>query len=299
MSRLGAVPCLLLGLLPAANDLVAQDFSTEPLLVEPYHDDVSWAIDAMALNNWLNAYADSVPDGDRPGVRGNLYHLISTAARTWYQTEGTVAYRGDNPLVPLLFNWAGDFGAYGTDLVVEAIDGQFGPRPGTSLPEGFELDYAAPLLRVSSPSGGWSVRLPYYFMLWGLERRRELGADTDIVTTSTLFARHSEDDGFSQATILMIASPLDVALMKQAWVERMQLDPATARESAEIDSAEWLTGAPKANGMLSEAHFMDTPAGTVVVMYAGMPGPYEVNRPNYLDVVRSIEHEQPSGSENP
>jgi hypothetical protein len=298
MRRRPTFAAVLSALLLIAGDAGGQQpFSTEPLSVEPYHDAVSWAIDAVSLNNWLNSYADSLPEGERPGVRAHLYHLISTLARRWYQAEGDVAYRGDNPVVPLLFNWAGHFGAYGTDLVVGAIDGQFGPRPGPPLPEGFEIGYDPPLLRLSGSTGGWSIRLPYYFMLWGLERRTELGASTDLVTMSTLFARHSEDDGFSQSTVLLIASEFDIEMLKQAWVERLQLDPGTARGGREIPAAEWLRGAPKPDGMLSEAHFLTTPAGSVAVFYAGMPGTYEINRPNYIDVIRSIEYGRPAGPE--
>lgn len=287
---------LLATLFLGAGAPMAQDvYSTEPLKAEPDHDAVGWAIEAVALNNWLNAFSDSVPEAQVPALREGVYALISSLARQWFKDEDEVAYSGNNPVVPLLFNWAARFGVYGTDLVVETLDSEFEARPGPELPEGFRIEFEAPLRRLISEDGRWAARIPYYFMLWSVERRVEGADSTDFVSLSTLFGRHSEDDGSSQSTIVLLASTRELDGLVEEWLPRFQLDSTGARASDEVEGWRRYGGLPKSSGMLSEGHFVSTVRGRVMVFFAGMPGTYELNRVNYLDFIRSLEYENSPG----
>jgi hypothetical protein len=281
----------LLALRPAA--VTAQDpipgYSVEPLRT-PIFDEAQIAVEAMAINNWLNANIQKLTYDQMKGPREHLYYLIDSRVKQHYAAEKRVLPEKHDLILEILFSWAEPLGVFGGSHAFNAVKAPSSSArtPGMKLPEGISLNLTRDLFTVQS-SSGWSISFPYYFMVWNVsDFTAKGGPRTQLVALSTGAAKDKSEAGKSQATLMFLFSPEKYEPFEQYWRDQMGI-------GAEVK--------PKKLGVknLSSRHILDAPTklhkeftswsdstGSFAVVYLGIEGTYEWNRPHFIDFLRAI-----------
>jgi hypothetical protein len=127
-------------------------------------------------------------------------------------------------------------------------------------------------------------------MIWQASRfTAKNGLLTDLVVASTAFSKHEKGQGQSQATIMFIFSPkADCAVFERSWLGLLDLNTADkTTELLRAKSRNYKRYDDKTN-MRKEATLFSDSNGCYALVYNGIEGPYQANRINYLDFVRSF-----------
>lgn len=268
-------------------------YSSVPLR-QPIYSEVELAAQIETYDIWLSENIGSLAKAEFVAAREQLFALIDSVARNRFARDGILYSEEDAEDMRRLFGWAEKLGVFGGSLVVNQLVGADVPQPKTKPPpDSFDLILEGTDFTLTSKLGGWSVSYPYNFMLWTLEDfTPDVASRTQSVSLSTGFARHTSSHENSQATILMFYSvdkdtgwleremrayygvpsnsiPVEIELPgltahkffneeRNLWVEYLRLDPGDARE------------------------------GALVVVFLGIDGTYQWNRPHFLDFLRSL-----------
>lgn len=264
-------------------------YSITPLEREPGIGVPEWLVESVRLNKWLNTNWDSLPTEDVPAVREHVYFLIGAAVQQWYQEHGSVFYGGDNPIVPLLFNWGSRLGVYGADLIVPDLIGELDAVRGSPLSGRFHLEWESPLLRVHTADSSWSARMPYYFMLWQVEQIDIRGVLTDALVVSPLFAPHEEIEGSSQATIMLLSAVQPLEDFAAGWKVQFGLQDAPSGGSDILSSATVVRGVDATAPLHKEALFWMAGERSFVALFTGLSGTFQANHVHFVNFVQSLE----------
>lgn len=244
-----------------------------------------------AVSSWVSQQTLGVDPSLAPGAREDLYRVIASAIH--YATEDTATpYLMGSNAGAEMFDLGTYLGVYGAGLVAAALAASPDLGVGEALlPEPpLSLSYSHPIFRLASEQG-WSIQFPYYFMPWAMQEAELTGGTAQFVALSTLHAVNTSQPGTSQSTILIIASrdPLNTGFV-EAWRTSFAV-PAEASCSSEewhlpdlVDR--WCF--THEGGIPTEFGFVENDEGTVIIVYSGLPGPYEANRDQFLALLRTF-----------
>ena len=286
--------------LVAAVGMLAWDARAEPIqggyatkpLMTPVFDVAHVAVDSAAFNNWLNTSYSSLSPEAMKGPREHLYYLIDSWVSSIYKREGVVFPLEHDLLLQNLFLWSERLGVFGGNLVYDALkSGEAPALPSYKpVPDEFTLSLRRDMLTVQSKSGEWSVAVPYYFMIWNLsEFVANNGPRTQLVTLSTGAAKHEGLDGHSQATLMLLFGPgIDPAEFEAYWSAGIGFTGGERTESLPVSDLESRVKFDPASKLHSEYTSWNTKAGPILVVYMGMNGTYQSNRPHFIDFLRSL-----------
>ena len=136
-----------------------------------------------------------------------------------------------------IFSWAEPLGVYGAHHVYNEIVARSGleevPEMPTlaPLPDAFETGFERDTLTLRSVRGGWSVRVPFWFMPFALsEFDTKNGPRTQLVMLGTGTSKHEGLPGHSQSTIRLFAGPGQVGGdFARYWRQALGFDSTSER----------------------------------------------------------------------
>lgn len=240
---------------------------------------------------WLDANRASLGPEQAQGAREHLYFLIGSAAQAQFRASGRLLPPRDTLGFVALLDQGTRLGLYGTGLVARTVAGK---RAGDLAPallpdEPLRLTFSAPEFTVSS-SRGWRLRFPYYFMIGGLQVAvPNNGVETETVVLSTLFARHGDRPGHSQATLLVLsAAPVDTSAFYAFWLNALGLSAADRVERPLLPGSTTYRAFDARISMNKEVVTLSRGGRAFVFAYTGLPGTFEANRADALEVVNSL-----------
>ena len=109
---------------------------------------------------------------------------------------------------------------------------------------------------------------------------------------STMFAPNApERGGESQATILLLAagdlSPNQIASL---WEQRIAVAEADEPSDLPFHPGKYMTGFDSRNQMRKEFLAVPLRQGSLALLYSGLEGTFQVNRPAFLRLLRSVKY---------
>ena len=275
----------------AATRSGAQAYSTAPLVGAAAFPADGLPTAPIGFVGWLRTNATSPTEGQAAIFREHLYAILSADARSRFAaTRKTLPVR--DSVLAALYDLADRMGLPGGALVAASLFPPLKPAtPFTGIDSAFSLAYGDGMFTLTARDRGWRVRFPHYFMIGRIQRQQGAGgAVTDVVNLSTLFAANAPAiSGASQGTILLLGSskPEDAEFVA-TWMARLGFPPA-------LDPAESpLPGAPAyymrdaATQLRKNLVILRLPQATLVAAYIGLDGTYEVNRPHFVDLLKSL-----------
>lgn len=211
--------CILV--IPIVTGAQVIGYSDDPLR-NPVFDSAKVLVETVGVNNWLHANFSRLSPEQNKGVREHVHALIDSRVKEIYLRDRLILPKQPDPILPILFSWAGRLGVYGADAVYRAIQGTYPvvPPPAPATPLGLRLTLDGQLLHITSEFGGWSVAVPYYFFI--SEMHDGSGTDAQRMQAIVLSLGTARDDaqpGYSQATIgIFFHQTLNhKALIKHGW----------------------------------------------------------------------------------
>ena len=199
---------LLAGAAQEPASVPQQGYSTATLR-EPLFDAAQVAVETVNITNWLSENHAKVGEAQQAKVRERLYYLIDSHIKQEFAKTGRILPKEPDGQLEMLLSWAEPMGVYGGNLIYNAVKKADAPALSPTLlpPEGMTLALRDDLLVVKSQLG-WSVSMPYYFMIGRLaDVKVTTGQRTQFVIVSTGTARDASDVGYSQATLMLMYAP--------------------------------------------------------------------------------------------
>src|SRR5438093_9318107 len=279
--------------LSVAGDDVLVSYSDQPLKDKPFMSTAEVAVDSVRFNNWLVEHHASIPNDRLTGPREHAYLLIDSVLKI-HQAEGRAEFNEfERTVLAQSFNWATHLGVFGSGLVARELAADKSKQTEDPLlpPKPFQLKLEFPHFVLSSAEAPWKVRLPYYFMIWEAKRfTTTAGALTDLVMISTLFGRHKAREGKSQATIMFMFSPgTECRTFEKFWLDQLGIKSKQKTASSPLPRSRHFETYDGADTMHKEVTLLGDETGCYALAYLGMDGPYQVNRVNYLDFIKSLQ----------
>jgi hypothetical protein len=272
------------------GQFLANGYSVAPLQAAPAFSEKEVETEARKFLTWLESNGPTLTREQMPGPREHAYYLIGERIKHIYAATQTILPMRRDPVLQALFMHAENLGVLGGSQIFGALK-----NPGTSgmpvrvqPPRAISLTLDGDLLRMRSELG-WSFAVPYYFMIWqaGDQQRTEGRRQSIIFSTGT--ARDVSAAGRSQATIMFLFSPdgpgaLPVELLRGQLLDGA-VDPPAALGLRDLKSEHGFNAATKLHTEI--ASWTDS-SGAYLVMYSGMDGTYQANRPHLMDFLRSV-----------
>lgn len=282
---------LIAGLLVAvARPVAAQEFDPLPLIGSAALDSTGIQRERQELLRWMEAASGATAD-DLLAARERVYFVIGSAARQDFYAQlgqGPVADPADQAQ---MFEVAAALGVYGAADIARSLplspDDVIGAAPG--VPAGMRLEFAPPLLRLTSEAGGWAAHMPYYFMIGALQSAEVNGVPTELAKISTLFANNRNQEGASQSTILLVSAPTqDPAAFEEFWMAQVGVRREDALAESPLPGATAYRTRDDAADLTKEMVLIRTSRGPLAVAYVGLSGPFEANRVSFVDFLRNL-----------
>jgi hypothetical protein len=272
-----------------------QGYSTTTLR-EPLFDAAQVMLETSKVNNWLVDNREKVSQDLQPKVREHLYYLFDSHIKQEFAKTGRILPREPDGLLETLLSWAEPMGVYGGNLLYNAVKSPKSPALSPTLlpPAGMTLALRDDLLVVKSDLG-WSVSMPYYFMIGKLaDVKVTTGQRTQFIIVSTGAAKDSSDLGHSQATLMLMYAPqADVAEARKIWEQSLQIKPTDERVELGVRGLVSQRNHADELKMWREIVSWSTPRGAMTVTYMGNDGTYEWNRQHFLDFLGALQTPQP------
>jgi len=258
----------------------AQDWSEAPFRTPTPVPRDGLPPDREAFLRWLAQSSATLTQQDAQRAQVRLYTYISELAKH----QGGRFPAPTDTAAFAIFRAAASLGAPGADLVARALYPHPERLPAPAAVPSFHLTFQPPLFKLASDDGSWGVCYPYYFMAAPAGRQRPTnGALTEIVILSTLTAPDQGPAGSSQATIMLAAAPLaDSARHVNAWLTQFGLWPTSPPSGAPAGA--WYAGAP-GEPMNRLAVIERLPKRILILVYLGLSGTFESNRPHFFNVL--------------
>lgn len=282
-----------------AHSPVQGGYSTEPL-ARAVFDPAFVAVDAVNFNNWLTENIGRMTWDSAKGPREHLFYLIDSWVKSHSDGATRVWPDGEDALLAMLFSWAEPLGVHGGSQIHNALKPADMPAAEAILPipSGFEVDLRNDTLVLSTDD--WSVPVPFYFMIWRLQDLQPRnGPRTTVAVISTGAAKHEGVEGHSQSTLMLLYGPgASGPGFSGYWLPLNGFDGTEPLASTESQLRPSRRRFDAENRIRFEIVEWATDAGAYVLVYSGVEGPYEWNRPHFLDFLRALETE-PTAVEAP
>jgi hypothetical protein len=269
----------------------AAEYSVEPYktsAIEP----ARVLVEAVAINNWLNANHVRMVPSQIQGAREHLHALLDSRVKELYAKNGVLLPKSPDPVLAMLYSWAGRLGVFGADSVYPALKGSYvvNPPPGPKPPDGITVSLEGDSLVVSSSSGPWQAAVPFHYFIFGLQSAlAEDSRRTEAFVVSTGSAPDTAPPGYSQATLaVFFTQGADIKAFEAAWSERLQIPVNTKQTSlgeAKYSSRRVFDLAMRLH---KEVVFIPSSKGSFVVLYSGLDGTYQLNRPHFLSFLQAL-----------
>jgi len=282
--------CFLL-LLPTFGIAQQKGYSTDPL-ANPIFDSARVIVETTAINNWLNANYKSLSGDQMKGPREHLYYLIDSRVKDTYARTGKILPAEHDIILELLFSWAERLGAYGGSLVYNKVRLPSSRQIPTSLqpPKAISLVLEDDLLTARS-TGGWSVKFPYYFMVWNIgDFDAANGLRTQVVALSTGAAKDKSPAGQSQATLMLLFSPgADPKRFVESWRTQLNVVEGNDKRQLPVRGLQSLYRFDPQSKLHTEFTSWSEKQGPFAVVYLGIDGTYQWNRQHFVDFLRALQ----------
>jgi len=274
----------------AAN--IQGGYTTKPL-EQAVFDPARVAVEATAFNNWLADNYATLTTETMQGPRERLYYLIDSWVKMLYARDHLVLPAAPDAVLQTLFFWSERLGVFGGSLIHKAVKSpQFPEAPAVlPVPSGFDLSLRKDMLRLTSASGGWSVEVPYYFMIWNIQEfAAKGGPKTQLVAVSTGAARDEGRQGHSQATLMLLFGPgVDRDDFVPYWSRQLGFSGDEPEKQLGARSRKSRERYDSDQKMHFEYTDWSSKRGAFVIAYIGLEGTYQWNRPHFIDFVRAIQ----------
>lgn len=296
----------ILSLLLSAGWTIAQEIdqqSPQPgystaTLREPLFDAARVEAEATAIDSWLRSNYRRLRPEQMPGPREQLYYLIDSRVKDLYAREGRILPKRHDPVLELLFSWAERLGVYGGYLAYNAVKSPAAEemKPLRHPPEGITLGLRGDMVDIRSESAGWSMTVPYYFMILNVNDFIATGGPrTQLIAISTGAARDKGRLGYSQATLVFMFSPKgDGAAFGSYWKPRFGINDAAEQVALEVRGLTSQRVFETSSLLYKELTLWTEKQGPFAVLYTGLDGAYQWNRPHFLDFLRTLRIENVS-----
>jgi hypothetical protein len=273
-----------------------QGYSTATLR-EPLFDAAQVVLETARVNNWLVDNHEKVGKDQQAKVRERLYYLIDSHIKQEFAKTGRILPKEPDGQLEMLLSWAEPMGVYGGNLIYNAVKRADAPALSPTLlpPEGMTLALRDDLLVVKSDLG-WSVSMPYYFMIGKLsDIKVTTGQRTQFVIVSTGTAKDASDFGYSQATLMLMYAPqADSAEARKIWEQSMQIKPTDEHVALGVRGLVSQRNHLDEQKMWREIVSWSAPRGAITVAYMGNDGTYEWNRQHFIDFLRALQTPEPA-----
>jgi hypothetical protein len=268
-----------------------QGYSTATLR-EPIFDAAQVAVDTVRINNWLVENHEKLGKDQQARVREHLYYLIDSRIKQQFAATGSILPKEPDLQLQLLLSWAERVGVYGGNLAYNAVKAADAPAMSPALlpPEGMTLALREDLLILKSDLG-WSVSMPYYFMIGRLADVKTItGLRTQVMIVSTGAAKDASDFGHSQATLMLMYAPqAELAEARMLLEQQLEIKPTDERVELGVRTLVSQRNHDHELKLWREIVSWSAPRGAMSVAYLGNDGAYEWNRQHFLDFLRALE----------
>jgi hypothetical protein len=260
-------------------------------LRDPIFEPARVALETRRISNWLGANLHKLSYEQMKGPRESLYYLIDSRVKQLYAEEKRVLPKAHDPTLETLFAWSERLGVFGGSHVFNAVKKPeaLPMAPAMVLPAGISLGLVKDLFAVQSELG-WSVRFPYYFMIWNVNDFTATGGSrTQLLAVSTGAARDKSDLGHSQATLLLLYAPdTKIESVNDYWTKKLGIVATVKPEPLNVRGLQSRHVLDKPLRLHKEITTWSGPSGSFAVIYTGIDGTYQWNRPHFLDFVRAV-----------
>ena len=277
--------CFALGCAPVKAQYSRQPFEVQA--VEPARA----LVESMAINNWLNENSSRMSEQQRQDAREHLHALIDAQVkRSFFKRGALVAPQSEGTLAPL-YSWAGRLGVYGADIVYAAVRGPYPVPvlPGPALPKGLSISLVGEHLALASEFGQWRALIPYHFFVFRAESAAAAnGKETEVFLISTGTAPDSAPPGYSQSTIAVFFEHGRNVEFEDEWVRRLGFKTDTPTNT--LGSTPYKSRVKYDSGMRmhQELVYLQNAKGSFAILYGGLDGTYQANRPHFEDFMRML-----------
>ena len=265
-------------------------YSVKPLR-ESRRDATANTLEFTKFNNWLNTDYESVPVARRQGPKEHLYSIIDSEVKQIHARTGATFPAEPDFVLAGCFSWAARMGVYGADQVLGRLDPGMAKALGPSVvaPESFQLVLDGDQFVLSSSLGPWRARFPYYFMVGDLrDVETSNGLRTQTAIISTGFGKHKSDEGWSQATVMLVYSPSGTSeAFNEFWLGRFGFTAEDRPAKSDKGLAVYKRFDPKTK-LHTDVVFPATEKGAMAVSYMGLDGTYQWNREHFDDFLAML-----------
>ncbi len=278
---------------------------TTSILREPVFNESRVLAEAITIDNWLNSNYGKLSYEQKKGPREHLYYLIDSRVKDLYAREGRVLPKDHDPILELLFSWTERLGVYGGSIVYNALRSPTSKiskimTPLMKMPPGISLTLKGDLLVIDSEMSGWTVSVPYYFMISRIhDFTASNGLRTHYVVLSTGTGKHKSQTGHSQATLVLIFSPVvDTARFVTFWKQQFGISDSDENVSLGVRNLVSQRHRDATSQIYTEITTWTERQGSFAVVYSGVNGTYQWNRDHFLDFLRALRTRQISSPTN-
>ncbi|PWW05918.1 MULTISPECIES: hypothetical protein [Pseudidiomarina] len=296
MKKFVSVVFLLITCNTFASDYKAMDGYSSTPLEEPVFEYAKVIVDTTAFNNWLNANYSKLDAQSMKGPREHLYYLLSSYVSELYKRDGVILPKGNDLVLETMLSWSERLGVYGAHLFYNKIK-----RPDSTampelmkVPEGIKISAFNDMYEVKSKNGGWEFKIPYYFMIGGInEFEATNGMHTQLLIISTGAVRDKTEAGRSQSTLMFVHSPSKKTdEFKSYWLSQFNIGSDIKPTSLGLNSLESFYLYDRRARLHKEVAFLPSHKGSYLVAYLGMDGAFQVNKQHYLDFLSQVNIEK-------
>jgi hypothetical protein len=267
----------------------AGPYSDEPFQ-RPVFDRARMLVEAVQVNNWLNANFTGLSQGQRQAVREHVHALIDSRLKEQYAASKSLIPTPD-PVLALMYSWAARLGVYGAADVFAVVRGTspLQSAGGPSPPAGIAVTLKGEVLELSS-AGSWSVAVPVNFFIFDLRSAEEpSGMTLQAAAIAMGTAPDAAPPGYSQATIaIFYAEDLDLQAFTARWTERFGIPETVQAEELQGSTYRSRRAFDQASRLHKEVVFVPSSKGSLAVLYAGLDGTYQWNRPHFVDFLNNL-----------
>ena len=250
-------------------------------------------VEAVGINNWLNANHSKMDSGQTQSAREHLHALIDSRVKELYANTGMLLPKEPDQILAILYSWAGRLGVYGADPVYAAVRGNFlvKPPPGPQPPDGLAVGLQNDMLTIASSAGEWRATVPYHFFIFALNSAST--SDSKLIETVAISTGSAPDiarPGYSQATIaLFFVAGADPKSFEEEWADRLGIPLRAEQRPVGETRYRSRTVYDAQSRLHKEVAFVPSRKGSFAISYSGLDGTYQTNRPHFLNFLEAIQ----------
>ncbi len=227
------------------------------------------------------------------GPREHLYYLIDSYVKDQYTKDKRILPEKHDLILEILFSWSERLGVYGGALVYNSIKASKSPEmaPLMKLPDQISLGLDGDLFKIGLKTEGWSVKIPYYFMISIVDDFTATNSQrTQLLMLSTGTALDNSESGRSQATLMLMYSPgANLDDVANFWKKSIGIGEGAEKKLLKVGNRQSFYSFDSAVKLHKEITLWREPQGVFAITYMGIDGTYQWNRPHFLDFLRSLE----------